>query len=116
VDRSLPADDAGVTIAVIRSGGIAGMRRAWRAEPAPSEVPHWAALIDDCPWDDPAPDPVGADRFMWRIVARWDTPRAADTPRERTAALPDHVLEGPWLALVDEVRARGLAVSPDDIG
>jgi hypothetical protein len=115
VQRSQPTDDASVTVAVIRSGGIAGMRRAWRADPAPAEASHWVALIDDCPWDEPAPDPIGADQFTWRIVARC-TPAPQAVPDERVTALPDHGLQGPWLALVDEVRTRGLAVSPYDLG
>jgi hypothetical protein len=115
VPTSRPTDDAIVTIAVIRSGGIAGMRRAWRADPAPAEAPRWVALIDDCPWDEPAPDPIGADQFTWRIVARCASPQAA-VADERTTSLPDHGVQGPWRALVDEVRARGLAVSPDEVG
>jgi len=115
VPTSPPTDDASVTIAVIRSGGIAGMRRAWRAEPAPADAPHWVALIDDCPWDEPAPGPIGADQFTWRIVARCET-RESAVADERAASLPDHGLQGPWRALVEEVRARGLPVSPDEIG
>lgn len=88
-------------VTVVRTGGIAGMRRQWRAEPTASDAEHWVALIQDCPWDDVGTDPEspGADRFVWAIAAR--TPDA-----EHAAAVPDSDLHGPWRTLVDEVRAR----------
>lgn len=93
-----PSDaDARVVIAVVRMGGIAGIRRQWRIEAEPTEADHWIALIDSCPWDDEPDAERGADRFVWRIRAR--TP---DERRERE--LPDSVLDGPWRALVDAVR------------
>jgi hypothetical protein len=88
-----------VVITVIRSGGIAGRRRSWRAEPPPDDTPRWQTLVDRCPWDDTGGDAPGADRFVWII-------RVADghiPPRE--AELPDSRLDGPWRELVDAVRA-----------
>ena len=91
-------DDAHVVIAVVRTGGIAGIRRRWRVEAPPEEAGDWIALIDSCPWDDPTPDGTGADRFVWSIRAR--------TPAERREhELPDGALDGPWRELVDAVRA-----------
>ncbi len=92
-----PADDA-VVIAVVRSGGIAGIRRRWRIAAPTDEAGEWIALIDSCPWDSPAPESTGADRFVWSIHVR--------TPSERREQdVPDAALDGPWRALVDAVRA-----------
>ncbi|MFT4259633.1 protealysin inhibitor emfourin [Microbacterium sp.] len=91
-------DDTQVVIAVVRTGGIAGLRRRWRVEAPSDEASDWIALIDSCPWDAPAPDGRGADRFVWSIRAR--------TPSERREQeLPDAALDGPWRELVDAVRA-----------
>lgn len=102
--RPTPRDEATVAIAVTvtRTGGIAGLRRTWRAQPETAEAPHWIALIDGCPWDaaDPHRDIVvsGADRYMWHVDAR-----CGDTERE--AALADPEVQGPWQDLIDAVRA-----------
>jgi len=97
-------DDAIVLIAVTvtRTGGFAGLRRTWRAQPDKTEAPQWRALIDGCPWDaaDPHRDipPAGADRYMWHVDAR-----CGDAERE--AALADPEVQGPWRQLIDAVRA-----------
>lgn len=94
IDESTDAD---VVIAVVRSGGIAGISRRWRVEAEPAEAPEWIALIESCPWDENADAPAGADRFVWSIRVR--------TPAERhERELPDSALAGPWLALVQAVR------------
>jgi hypothetical protein len=85
-------------IAVVRSGGIAGIRRQWRVEAEPDDAGDWIALIDSCPWDQEADADPGADRFIWSIRARTPVER-----RERE--LPDSALDGPWRALVEAVRA-----------
>lgn len=91
-------DDVDVVIAVVRTGGIAGIRRRWRVEAPREEAGEWIALIDSCPWDDPPADEAGADRFVWSIRVR--------TPSERREQdLPDGALDGPWRELVDAVRA-----------
>jgi len=100
-----PADRAGtddaqdrIVIAVVRSGGIAGLRRRWRAEPAPEQVPTWIELVDRCPWDERLdPDARGADRYVWSIHAR-----LRDQQLEQV--VPDTRLEGAWRELVDAVR------------
>ncbi|MGP3535378.1 protealysin inhibitor emfourin [Microbacterium sp. RD1] len=89
---------ASVVVTVVRSGGIAGMRRQWQAAPDPDEAPRWRAMVESCPWDDPGTDAGGADRFIWSIRAD----DGDDVARE--AEVPDSHLEGPWRTLVDAVR------------
>ncbi|MDQ0643862.1 protealysin inhibitor emfourin [Microbacterium murale] len=94
-----PDEEPGFVIAVIRTGGLAGIRRRWHVVPQHDDEPRWIELIDSCPWDDPAGTPEReADRYIWRIQAR--TP-AARLERE----LPESALDGPWRQLVDAVRA-----------
>ena len=40
-----------VTIVVVRTGGIAGMRRQWQVE-ADEDADRWLVLIESCPWDE----------------------------------------------------------------
>ncbi|WP_455904085.1 protealysin inhibitor emfourin [Microbacterium sp.] len=89
--------DPQVVIAVVRTGGIAGIRRKWQVEPDPAETHHWIAMVDSCPWDADSDTDSGADRFVWLIRAR--TPS-----EERERELPDSALDGPWRELVDAVR------------
>ncbi|MFK0402485.1 protealysin inhibitor emfourin [Microbacterium sp. NPDC090225] len=95
------SNDPGVIIAVVRSGGIAGISRRWRVEIAASDSPDaepWIALIERCPWSANLDDSGGADRFVWSIRAR--------TPTEHLEReLPDGAVAGPWRDLVDAVRA-----------
>lgn len=93
---------------VVRTGGIAGLRRQWQACPDGEAAEEWAALIDRCPWDDHRSAPSGADRFHWRVSAQAG-------PIRREAELPDAEVQGPWRALIDAVRAWP-AVSPDAAG
>lgn len=86
-----------VVIVIIRTGGIAGLHRQWQVEPPLDEAPHWVALIEQCPWDDPDHERSGADRYIWSIRAHTPADR-----RERD--VPDQELAGPWRALVDAVR------------
>lgn len=89
--------NAQVVIVVVRSGGIAGMRRHWQVEADPQTAGAWIDLIDRCPWDQTTDTDEGADRFVWSIEAR--------TPSERRESeLNDSQIDGPWLALVDAVR------------
>lgn len=93
--------DPGVVIAVVRTGGIAGISRRWRVEIAASDSPDaepWIALIERCPWSADPESSAGADRFVWSIRAR--------TPTEHLEReLPDGAVAGPWRDLVDAVRA-----------
>lgn len=90
-----------VAVAVVRSGGIAGLSRRWRVEIDASDstdAETWIALIDRCPWNDDVESSTGADRYVWSIRAR--------TPSERREReLPDAALSGAWRDLVDAVRA-----------
>ena len=98
MSESPPPTDPQVVVAVVRTGGIAGIRRQWRVEVESSDASEWIDLIDRCPWDQETDADTGADRFVWRIRAR--------TPSERREReLPDSALDGPWLALVQAVRA-----------
>ncbi|SFR99902.1 hypothetical protein SAMN04487846_1321 [Microbacterium sp. cf046] len=91
-----------VAVTVTRTGGFAGLRRTWHAQPDTAETPQWIALIDECPWDAADPGrpiaPNGADLFMWRVDAR-----CGDAAR--AAALADPEVQGPWRDLIDAVRS-----------
>ncbi|WP_261393527.1 protealysin inhibitor emfourin [Microbacterium esteraromaticum] len=91
-----------IVVAVVRTGGLAGMRRRWRAEPGPEQTPRWLALVEQCPWDEPVrDDQPGADRYVWSIHAR-----VQEQQREQQLeqVVPDARLQGPWRELVDAVR------------
>ncbi|MFS2280819.1 protealysin inhibitor emfourin [Microbacterium sp. OR21] len=97
-----------IVVAVVRTGGIAGLRRRWRAEPAPEQVPTWMELVDRCPWQERLdPDARGADRYVWSIHAR-----VRDEQREQV--VPDTRLEGAWRELVDAVRDADAETDADD--
>ncbi|MFS0895066.1 protealysin inhibitor emfourin [Microbacterium sp. 179-I 3D3 NHS] len=97
MSESPPPTDVRVVIAVVRSGGIAGMRRQWRVEADAPDADDWISLIENCPWDQQADAATGADRFVWSIRAR--------TPSERRERdLSDEEIDGPWRTLVDAVR------------
>lgn len=98
MSESPPPTDVRVVIAVVRSGGVAGIRRQWRVEAEAPDADDWITLIDSCPWDQETDAPGGADRFVWSIRVR--------TPSERREReLRDSEVDGPWRALVDAVRA-----------
>lgn len=100
MDPTPPEPTTTVVVVVTRTGGFAGTRRAWRAEPVADQAPVFLSLIQQCPWDASpgSAAPEGADRFVWSIVAQWDD---AD---EREARLGDSDLTGAWRELVDAVR------------
>jgi hypothetical protein len=93
-----------LVVTVVRSGGVGGMRRQWRAEPDAAELPRWRRLVSSCPWDEVARTNAGADRFVWRI-------RAEDAAEGHEAQVPDAALEGAWRELVDAVRAAASGIS-----
>jgi hypothetical protein len=83
-----------LTISVVRSGGFAGMRRAWdvHLDDSAGDADSWRALIEDCPWDAAPGGPSTPDRFVYRI-----------TVNDRSVTVPESAL-GPWRALTDRVR------------
>ena len=103
-----PSDDRGsdlvVIVTVTRSGGIAGIRRSWRAQAAEDEASPWIARIQECPWDAARLGRVqGADRFVWDVDARCGED-------ERQAELADSDVRGPWRELIDAVREEGAPI------
>ncbi|MBN8424652.1 hypothetical protein JF531_08975 [Microbacterium esteraromaticum] len=95
-----------LVIAVVRTGGIAGLRRRWRAEPPPAQTPQWKTLVERCPWNDDAENPPGddmpgADRYVWTIHVRVN---ASERDEQLEQVVPDSHLRGPWRDLVDAVR------------
>ena len=103
-DAHAPAPDAVgdpvVTVTVTRTGGIAGLRRKWRAEAGEDDADTWIALIGECPWDAVQLQrfAAGADRFMWSIDAQ------CGPDEQRQAELADSDVQGPWQELIDAVR------------
>jgi hypothetical protein len=92
------ATDDRLFVAVVRTGGIAGIRRQWRVTPADDDAERWVELVESCPWDaSEAPD-AGVDRYVWTI-------RARIPGHECVRKIPDGQLAGPWRELVDAVRA-----------
>ena len=81
-----------VSVTVVRTGGFAGIRREWRAQPPADEAPRWIALIRECPWDaeDAQCPPAQPDRFVWRIDARL----AQAEKHGRTVILRHHRIAG----------------------
>jgi len=98
-DTENDAENTGrFVVIVVRSGGLAGLSKQWRAEPDPDGLPRWQRLVESCPWDAAPAASTGADRYQWRIeVHHGDT-------AVHQARLDDGQVEGPWRTLVDEVR------------
>src|SRR5690554_6133623 len=68
-------------IRVERTGGIAGLRREWSVHVhGESEVERWTPVVEACPWEEEAPEPVQPDRFVYEI-------RVTLPNRERSAVL-----------------------------
>ncbi len=100
--------DQTVVVTVVRTGGFAGIRREWRAQPEQAERDRWVTLIGQCPWDEPeaAGSSPAPDRFVWRIEARLGDD-------DRQAELPETELNGPWRDLVAEVQSFERERDPD---
>lgn len=100
-DGADAADDATgrIVVAVVRTGGLAGLRRRWRVEPEPAQAPQWVALVERCPWDESldGDGTRGADRYVWSIHARV-------REQQHEQVIPDALLRGAWRELVDAVR------------
>ncbi|GAB3604155.1 protealysin inhibitor emfourin [Microbacterium aureliae] len=108
-DPATPGNDdstdaaASVEVDVVRTGGFAGLRRAWHVVASDdADVARWSELVARCPWDagvDEKPAADGADRFTWRIRAR------CHAEPERVTDLGESQVVGAWRDLVDEARA-----------
>ncbi|WP_353115022.1 protealysin inhibitor emfourin [Microbacterium sp.] len=102
-DGDTGAEGPAIVILVMRSGGIAGLRRRWEVAARGDDEGRWTELLESCPWDDPAPRPDGgADRFTWSIRARM-------SDDERVRDLPESAVTGAWRDLIDAVRAASHA-------
>ena len=95
----MPEEGLPIAATVTRTGGVAGIRRRWTAEPPAPEAPRWTTLIEECPWE-LVVKTTGADRFVWQI-------HAVCGPDEREALLGDQQVAAPWRELIDEVREFG---------
>ena len=81
-------------IEVSRSGGFAGLVRTWSVDVDDTPDPQvFLILVEACPWDEPDPEPSGADRYVYQLQAG-----------EHHAVLPEPAVEGPWRDLIDRVR------------
>jgi len=97
-------------VEVTRSGGFAGISRAWQADvDEQPDKDDWIILIDDLPWDDVPAQPREPDRYTWIIRI---APRERDGAAEHEAALPERALTGGWRELVDRVQESGSPVRP----
>ncbi|PZF64056.1 hypothetical protein DEJ33_13185 [Curtobacterium sp. MCPF17_047] len=89
-------------IVVRRSGGFAGMPRAWRLDTDDRpDADRWAELVGALPRDQvPATDPAAGDAvrddFVWTV-----------TVARTTVTIPGRRLDGPWATLVAQVRDQG---------
>lgn len=92
-----------LTISVVRTGGVTGLRRSWELRlDCAHEADTWGPLIDACPWD--AARGFGTpDRFLYRI-----------TVGDRSATVPERELHGPWRALTDRVREAAERSTPTE--
>lgn len=81
-----------------RSGGIAGVARAWSIDTDSCDDPDaWYDLVATLPRDAPAHRRPGPpDDFSWTI-----------TVARTTVSMPGTQLDGPWRELVTRVRDQG---------
>jgi hypothetical protein len=94
--RSRPVNNARLTVLVVRSGGVAGIQREWRAAGTDDEL---ATAVSACAWDQaPASPGSGRDGFSWIISVESDQPA--------TVSLSEADIDGPWKSLVDLVKSR----------
>lgn len=125
----MSSPDTPVDVHVVRSGGVAGMTREWRATATGDD--ELAAAVSACPWggdsgsnvsgsDGTGPNGSGSngsesksseskspgsnssarDQFFWSISV------AGEGARPGTVTLGDSAMTGPWKSLVDIVRSR----------
>lgn len=86
-------------IVVRRSGGFAGLTRAWQVDTdARPDADRWADLVGALPRDAAVQDAEAPapDDFVWTV-----------TVARTTVTIPGRRLDGPWATLVAEVRDQG---------
>jgi len=98
--------EAPVAILVVRMGGVAGLRRAWRVQATGPDAQPWVALVDACPWHDHTTLRPQPDRFTWELTA-------AHGDTDMRTVLGERDLDGAWRQLVDAVVRDGSPCSPD---
>ncbi|MER1996675.1 MAG: protealysin inhibitor emfourin [Arthrobacter sp.] len=77
-------------LVVVRTGGMAGMRRTWSSEVSSEEAEErWLPLLQDPP-QQPAD---GQDRFTYEISVG-----------QQAVTIPETSLKGRWRELVDRAR------------
>lgn len=102
----MPREAEPVVITVVRVGGLAGLRRAWRVDASGPDAGTWIVLVDACPWDDAAVPEPAPDRFTWEVLA-------AHGDRDRRTVLAERDVDGPWRELIDAVRRDGSPCAAD---
>lgn len=89
-----------LTVTIIRTGGIAGLRQRWSVVVDP-EAPPWDDLLERLPWDEVEGAANGVDRFTYVV-----------TCERRTARIPEQGFTGAWRDLFDVVRTERDAERP----
>jgi hypothetical protein len=86
-------------VTVVRTGGVAGIRRTWSVEVSAQPDPTaWERLVDALPWDAPPAEDRAPDRFVYLITV------TVATVEEHEVRLGESALDGPWRELVERVR------------
>jgi len=77
-------------LVVVRTGGLAGMRRTWSSEVSSEEAEErWLPLLQDPPESRAS----GNDRFTYEISVG-----------QKAVTIPEQSLQGSWRELVDRAR------------
>lgn len=96
-----------VTVTIVRTGGVAGLRREWTATASGSDADAVRALVDSDAWVTVSVDPGSRDRFVWSIVV-------TGAGRRRTVKVPEARLDGALQELVSRVQQDGDPVAPPE--
>lgn len=98
-----------LSVAVIRSGGVAAVRREWRATAEGQHAAELQALVESIPWESIPVHPAAPDRFVWSITVTGSGAR-------RRVTVPETVLDGALRELVAAVQRLGDAEGPPATG
>lgn len=94
---------------VVRTGGVAGTRREWRATAEGPDASELETLVEAASWETVSIDPSSRDRFVWSITV-------AGSAGRRRATVPEARLEGALQELVSAVQRLGDAAEPPASG